>query len=1030
MEYIPLLFSLLFFAAFAVYLFFGIYIIHLNPQASLNKLFLIVCISLCLWSFGFSIANSASSAETCLFWRRFSALGWASIYSLLLHFLLLLTGKESILQQRGFYFLLYLPAAVNVYIFSLSNTMATVQYNLVKTSYGWINVAVNNGWDVFFYLYYAGYVLACLGLVLHWKQKSVDGNTGKQAKLIFFSLLAALLLGSLTDVILSSNLTSPLPQMAPVFTLIPIMAIYYSIKRYGLMHRETINKDELILNDETRSVLFHYLSLAFFGGGLLGFLSEYLPHMLEGTGHLYSALFTNGLLFSIGFAIQIIQRLKNEDLKKFLNTGVLLLSIPLVTLRFVQYTAITVWVFPLIFVIISLVFNKRSLLFSVTAVAIATQILVWIHQPQTMVEVDEFDYILRIGIFLIALWIGLYVNKIYVAKIKENADQICFQKLISEISFNFVRVSQVNFDEKVNLLLEKTGRFFQVDRTYVFLFDHDNDTMSYTHEWCSRGIEPEIGSIQDIPLSVFPWWMGQLKDNKLVCIEDVSKLPAEASAEKEQLERQKVKSLVSIPIEGSGNVQGFLGIDAVVSPRTCSDEHIKLLRILANLLADGLTKIKAEKEIEFMAYYDHLTSLPNRTLFADRLTQAIHLARRNERFVGVMFIDLDSFKTVNDTMGHNGGDLLIQEVAQGLVRRLRKTDTVARFGGDEFLIMINNVADAKDISKVADNIMRLFESPFCLSGQEFFITGSAGVAIYPIDGEDAETITKNADIAMYKAKAKGKNKYVLCTTEMKDEVQRNMMLSNSLYRAQERNELVVYYQPQVRLHTGELAGLEALLRWNHPQLGLIPPGVFIPLAEKNALINSIGDWVLREASRQNKQWQDMGLPCLRMSVNLSIKQFNNPYLVESVAHILQETGLNPEYLELEITESIAINEANYIIDILNKLKKLGVSIAIDDFGTEYSSLSRLKVLPLDRIKIDMQFVQGIEGSEKDRAITKVIISLAKNLGLKVLAEGVETASQSEFLNQKMCDEVQGFYYYRPMTAHEVEKLLRDELNKK
>jgi diguanylate cyclase (GGDEF)-like protein len=1030
MEYMPLLFSLLFFTAFAVYLFFGIYTIRLNPQASLNKLFLAVCSALCLWSFGFSIANSASTPEICLFWRRVSALGWTSIYSLLLHFLLVLTGRESVLKRGWVCPLLYFPAFINLYIFSLSDKMAGIQYNLVKMAYGWINVAVNNGWDLFFYLYYAGYVLACLGLVGLWKRNSAAENSRRQATLIFISLLAALLLGSLTDVILSSNLTNPLPQMAPVFTLIPIIAMYYAIKRYGLMHRPMINQDELILNDETRTVLFHYLSVAFLAGGLLGFLSEYLPHMLQGKGNLYSALRTSGLLFSIGLALQISQRLKGEDLKDSLNMVVLLVSIPLITLCFLQYAAITVWVFPLILVIISLVFNKRSLLFSVTAVAVVTQILVWIFKPKVTVQVDEFDYLLRIGIFVIALWIGLYVNKIYVAKLKENAYQIGFQKMVSEISFDFVSVSQASFDEKVNHLLDAMGRFFQVDRTYVFLFNHDDNTMTYTHEWCNQGIEPEIGSIQDVPLSLFPWWMGQLQNNKLVCIEDVSKLPAEAGAEKELLEQQKVNSLLSIAIEGNGNVQGFLGIDTVVSLRKWSADHIKLLGILANLLADGLLKIKAEKEIEFMAYYDHLTGLPNRTLFMDRLSQAIHLANRSGRFIGVMFIDLDSFKTVNDTMGHNGGDMLIQEVAQGLVRRLRKTDTVARFGGDEFLIMVNSIPNSKDIAGIAANIMGLFEKPFYLSGQEFFITGSAGMAVYPVDGEDAETLIKNADIAMYKAKAKGKNRYVLCTTGMKEEVQRNMMLSNSLYRAQERQELAVYYQPQVKLQTGQITGVEALLRWNHPQLGMISPGIFIPLAEKSGLINSIGEWVLKTASSQNKRWQDMGLPALRMAVNLSINQFKNSHLVDNVDHILKETGLSPEYLELEITENIAINEANYITDILNRLKKLGVSISIDDFGTEYSSLSRLKMLPLDRIKIDMQFVQSIEGSEKDQAITKVIINLAKSLGLEVLAEGVETAPQSEFLNRKMCDEVQGYYYYKPMPAKEIEKLLRTGTKKK
>ena len=363
------------------------------------------------------------------------------------------------------------------------------------------------------------------------------------------------------------------------------------------------------------------------------------------------------------------------------------------------------------------------------------------------------------------------------------------------------------------------------------------------------------------------------------------------------------------------------------------------------------------------------------------------------------------------------------------IKRIRKTDTVARFGGDEFIILLNNIDNHNDISKIADNIMRVFSKPFIINGQEFFITASGGIATYPIDGEDSESLVKNADTAMYEAKDNGKNQYSLCTPDMKNEVEKNMKLSNDLYRALERNELSIHYQPQIDLTSKEITGLEALLRWKHPEYGMISPVVFIPLAEKNGLINSIGEWVLRTACNQNKAWQDMGLLYARIAVNLSVIQFNDPLIVEKVDKILKETGLSPKHLELEITESIAVKENKNVVDILDRLKKLGVSISIDDFGTEYSSLSRLKTLPIDRIKIDMQFIHGIEGNEKDQAITKIIINLANSLNLEVIAEGVETKGQMEFLNQKMCDEAQGYYYYKPMPAEELEEILINKIIK-
>jgi len=295
--------------------------------------------------------------------------------------------------------------------------------------------------------------------------------------------------------------------------------------------------------------------------------------------------------------------------------------------------------------------------------------------------------------------------------------------------------------------------------------------------------------------------------------------------------------------------------------------------------------------------------------------------------------------------------------------------------------------------------------------------------VYPVDGEDTETLIKNADIAMYRAKANGKNQYVFCTPNMKQDMQVKLKLTNSLYRTLDRDELYLAYQPQVNIISGKIIGVEALLRWNHPELGIISPASFIPIAEQTGLISPIGEWVLRTACMQNKAWQDEGLPKMRIAVNISVIQFRNPNLVNLVRNILEETGMEPQYLELEVTESVAIHESDYIVNVLNNLKEIGITISIDDFGTQYSSLSRLKLLPVDRLKMDMQFVRGIEGNDKDKAITNVIISLAKNLGLKVIAEGVETKEQLTFLSEKLCDEVQGYYYYKPMAAEEVKKII-------
>ncbi len=439
------------------------------------------------------------------------------------------------------------------------------------------------------------------------------------------------------------------------------------------------------------------------------------------------------------------------------------------------------------------------------------------------------------------------------------------------------------------------------------------------------------------------------------------------------------------------------------------------------------SRIEMESEIRKLAFYDHLTGLPNRRLFNDYLNRKIHESQRNQLPLSVMFLDLDSFKLINDSLGHAIGDELISQVARRLSQTLRISDTISRIGGDEFLVMIQNTQNEKNSEIIAGKILEAFEKPFNLDGYEVYITASIGIAIYPIDGEDGDTLIKNADIAMYRAKEKGKNKYEICTPRMKTNLIEMMRLTNYLYRAIEKNELELYYQPQVDINTGDIVGLEALARWNHPELGKVLSGDFIPIAEKTGLIVPIGEWVLKTACKMNKEWQDKGYMAVPVAVNLSIKQFMDVGILDKISAILHETGLEPEYLELEITEGVLMKEVDTISSTLEQLKRMGVRISIDDFGTEYSSLNYLKKLPIDRLKIAMTFVQGIAMNRKDEAIINAIIALANNLEIRTIAEGVENISQVEFLRNAKCSVVQGYYMYKPVNAREIGEIFASRL---
>ncbi len=435
------------------------------------------------------------------------------------------------------------------------------------------------------------------------------------------------------------------------------------------------------------------------------------------------------------------------------------------------------------------------------------------------------------------------------------------------------------------------------------------------------------------------------------------------------------------------------------------------------------SRIEAEQKIWTLAYYDQLTGLPNKRLFLSYLDKKIHENLRNELTLAVLYIDLDSFKMINDTMGYAKGEELLKQVSERLLKCLRVSDTVARVTGDEFLVLIQNNPDEKAIDIVASKLVKSFHKPFIISGNEVHITASIGVAIYPLDGENADTLIENADIAMYRAKERGKDKFEICTPMIKAKLVETMKFTNQLYRAVGRKEFILHYQPQVDIRTGNIVGFEALIRWNHPEIGLIQPEKFISIAEKTGLIIPISEWVLETACRQNKEWQEQGAIFAPMAVNLSAKQLVEYDIVDAVTKILNKTGLDPSYLELEVTESVLLEDVNFIRATLSRLSKMGIRISIDDFGTKYSSLYYLKQLPISRVKIDMNFIQGITINHKDEAIIDAIISLARTLEIDVLAEGVETLKQMEFLKKSNCFVIQGFYLYKPMTANSIIKLL-------
>ena len=487
-------------------------------------------------------------------------------------------------------------------------------------------------------------------------------------------------------------------------------------------------------------------------------------------------------------------------------------------------------------------------------------------------------------------------------------------------------------------------------------------------------------------------------------------------------------SSIALPLSNKKHVLGALTIYAS-EPDAFSPEEVQLLEELANDLAYGIQTLRirvehaaAEKQLEFLAHHDLLTGLPNRLLLRDRFDQAIAQADREQSGVAVFFLDLDNFKQVNDSLGHNYGDQLLVRVVERLRACLRDTDTISRQGGDEFVVLLPHLRDLSVIGGVAQNIVDAFANPFEIENYSINTTFSIGVSLYPDDGREFDTLLKNSDTALYQAKDSGRDTYRFFSEKMNLDAQEQLHLQGQLRNAVKNQEFVLHYQPQIDIETGRIVGAEALVRWQHPEMGLIPPGKFIPLAERSGLVIQMGEWVLNEACRQAQVWRENGSPLL-VAVNLSALQFKRGNLLETVVNALKKSGLPSEYLELELTESILLQDVDVAIKVLRSLKEMGVKLSIDDFGTGYSSLSYLKRLAVNKLKIDQSFVRDLAEDADSAAIVRAIIQLGHTLQLTVIAEGVETDAQLAFLHNYGCDEAQGYFFSRPVPSAEFVKLL-------
>jgi len=587
-------------------------------------------------------------------------------------------------------------------------------------------------------------------------------------------------------------------------------------------------------------------------------------------------------------------------------------------------------------------------------------------------------------------------------------------------------LSSGNITSSLKEITKAAAETLEVEQVTIWMYDASHKMLR-----CASRYERSAGTHSEgdqLEVARYPDYFESLESGRFIAVQNIQSDEQAKEFRNSDLPERGITSMLDSPIRLGGRTVGIISHWHTNSPRFWTLEEQNFAGSMADLISlamEASERKRAEQRLSHLAYYDVLTDLPNRLLFAERLERAIVAARHKEALVGVLFLGLDHFKRINDTLGHEGGDDLLKAVAERLKKALRyMTDAVSRIDGDSFVVLLSDIWRSEDAINIAERISEALKPPFIIGSQEFFMTCSIGISFYPSDGRDPVELLKNADTAMYRAKQQGKNNYQLYSPAMNAKALERLVLENSLRHALERNEFQLLYQPLVDLSTGAITGAEALLRWKHPDLGLISPRDFISLAEETGLIVPIGEWVLHTAAAQNQAWQQAGHKPIRISVNLSARQFQLVNLSDVIRDCLKSTGLAAEYLELELTESLIMQNADASIATLRQLSDMGVRLSIDDFGTGYSSLNYLKRFPIHTLKIDESFVRDLTTDSDDAAIVKAIISMAHSLKLEVVAECVETQAQLEFLRDNQCDRMQGFLFSRPITPTAFAELLK------
>lgn len=1006
--------SIIFLLSSLIYALFAVNVLNWNDENKTNKTFFVMCLLLSVWSYSYAFCIAAHSVEKAIFWLQVAAIGWCLLYPLTNIYLLQLQ-EYKFAKNKKMIFLFLLPGIILMILHTSFGDFSRAQFNPVMTIYGYINKDVLSPVYTFYTIFYIVNAIIFTFLVIRWyfdlKRKNNQRLISHLKKFIF-SYLITVILFTTSEYYKNIFFDIPLSKMAAIFFILPVSTTFFLLKNTDFVKKNFSENKNVLLTDSMRKRLFEIMGYVFiFYSYISLFIFYYIKNSDEPVTFVYSIF-----MISAGIIYFIIPHFSlDKEYSCLIFTLIALFLILITAYKNSFNSGISTWATGIILIIVSGIFENKIYSFIITISLVLSNIYFVISVGKINTTINSVDYYIRIITMLFTYFLISYTNEIYIKRTKDVKNQVETQKLLTDITSKLINIDKETEEKVIVDILRAINYHFEFERSIIYRLDENTNSFELEFHQDNEKFAAikNLGKIyESYPIEKLSWSLNGFKNGKSLIILNIDSFPDGDFYEKEIFLKKDIKGLLAYPLFIDNTFYGLCLFEMPESRESFPYEGF--FNILVNLIANGKKKIFIEDELYKNANFDQITGLMNTKYFTKKLQEIIDSSKK-DRNLAVINLDIVKFSSINEAFGFVIGDKVLNHLANILKNEPYINSLIARNGADDFIFVSKDFSSVEDLEKNIIKTLEKLKNPTKIDNFEFVISADIGISIYNVDGTSAKELIDNASLALNHVKNYEIKEYLFCNEEIKKSEEESVAFTERLYHALQKKEFIPLYKVQMNSETSKIEAVEIVLAWHDKIKNItLPPEKFMPILEKTSLIIDVGEWLIDSILGKMKYYKEEGYNNLTFAINLSAVQFLDENLISFIDKKIKEYQINPENLELEISESIAIQQQDIMAKKFEDLKKLHTNIALDNFGMEYSSLSKIQSFPVDKIKIDKSFISGIGKDSKKEAIIKIIIKLANIIGVSCIAEGVMEKHQVDFLKENGCYLIQGYYYSKPL----------------